>query len=243
MTQAYELTAFWDARARSAEQYAEDLLQLVRALGATDARLARWYIEDEPSGAPIVTAEQIRDALLRGPETWEHGSVTYRAWTVQLVNDAPEGARVTIDVLVGIDRPSGVVWFPNRVGIRFWGPGAQDAFEETRFVTSWLDIVVVVFEPDWACVAPEEAMKTAYDDLLDGKPVVSWMLYLSPEYGGVAPLPPPSKVGAMRAGNVVITVGEWFDPKNPAHQAAAKAARQALEIQGKLRLRVTLVPD
>jgi hypothetical protein len=243
MTQAYELTAFWDARDRSAEQYAEDLLQLVRALGTTDPRLARWYIDGEPDDVAVSTVEQIKDALLRHPDTWKHGGVTYRAWAIRLGNDSPEGGRVTIDTLVGVDRASSTVWFPNRIGIRFWGPGAQDAFDDPRMVVSWLDTMVAVLEPDWACVCPEGYLKTAWEELLDGRPVVSWMLYLAPEYGAVHPMPPPSTVRSLRDGNLVVTAREWFDPHSATHQTAAANARKTLEAQGKLRMRVTLVPD
>jgi hypothetical protein len=81
---------------------------------------------------------------LRHPETWEHGGVTYQAWSVRLGNDSPEGGRVTVDTLVGINRAASTVWFPNRVGIRFWGPGAQDAFDDPRIVISWLETASTV---------------------------------------------------------------------------------------------------
>ena len=110
-------------------------------------------------------------------------------------------------------------------------------------VISWLDLIVAVLEPDWACVCPEGHLKSAWEDLLDGRPVVSWMLYMSAEYGAIHPLPPPSTARSMRDGNLVVTVREWFDPHSAIHRSAAESARQTLEAQGKLRMRVTLVPD
>jgi hypothetical protein len=243
VTQAYEITAFWDARPRSIEEYAEDLMQLIRALGATDPRLARWYISDDPSPSAVVAVEEIRAALSRQVETWEHGGTTYRANLVRLTNAAPEGGRVTIDAMVGIDRPSGTVWFPNRVGMRFWGPGALDAFEDNDIVVRWLEIAVVVFDPDWASVSPDGQLKTRWEDLLDGRPAVSWMVYLSPQYGSLPQVPPPSKAYQLRQGSVVVTVPGWFDPIRPQDRAAADAARAALDLQGKRPRRVTLIPD
>ena len=200
MMRAYEVTACWDGRSTSVHEYAAALLELTKALGATDARLLRWHLLEDPNA--VSRAEEIEKALLLGVTTWEHGSTHYRAYEVSLENEAPEGGRVALDALVGIDRPPESIRFPNRVGLTFWGPGARDGFRDPAIVFPWLDAVTKLFSPAWVCVAPRGVFGDHYEEVVDGKPPVSWMVYLAAEYGTVAAPPAPSVVKKL----------EWWAP-------------------------------
>jgi hypothetical protein len=64
-----------------------------------------------------------------------------------------------------------------------------------------------------------------------GRPVVSWMLFLSHAYGPIGALPPPAKVEAVRDGEVVWSTAEWFDD-SPEHDDAWQTLEQYLDSRG-----------
>lgn len=228
MVERFQLAALWDARERSSYSYAEDVLQLMKALGASDPRLTKWYPSDGGAERTAAGIAAIEADLLAGRETWEHGNTQYTALNASYTNGEPAGFEVTLQIKCGIDKPSVNVWFPNRVDLYFFGPKAPDGFRDPALVERWLDIAVAIFEPRWAATGPKGFIDEDWEQAIDGRPVVSWMLYLSALYG-----PPlaaaPGSVKSMRAGQLVVTTGAWFDPADPAHVAAARALEQTLD--------------
>lgn len=240
MVERYQLSALWDARERSSYSYAEDVLQLMKALGAADARLVKWYPSDGGAERTAAGIAAIEADLLAGRESWEHGSTHYTALNASYTNGVPAGSEVTLQIKCGIDKPSVNVWFPNRVDVYFFGPQVPEGFRDPALVERWLDVAVAIFEPRWAAVGPKGFTDDDWEQAIDGRPVVSWMLYLSTLYG--APLvTAPASVKSMRTGQLFVTSPAWFDPADPTHVAAARALEQALEVAQMRRRAVAVV--
>lgn len=229
MVRPYRMSVFWEHRECSVRECAEGVLQMMKALGASDPGMLSWYPSDGVSGA-AVDVDAVSRCLLSGEQAWEHGGREFRAFAAQWSNAEPSGLRVTLDFLCGVDAPSMNVWFPNRLDLSFFGPDTLDGFVDMWLVERWLDIAVAIFEPRWAAVGPEGLAEANIDDVLDGRPAVSWMLYLATAYGVPPPTEMPTAVRQLRGGYLYIVVPDWYDLNEPSHRAATTRLREVLDV-------------
>ncbi len=242
MVQRYQLTIFWDARERPTRTYAEDVLQLMKALGAIDpSRMTEWYPAEGGPNRAQLDVDRIEADLLAGEHDWRHGSTSYRAFTARYSNAQPAGKEVTIEILCGINQPSVNVWFPNRLDVFFFGPQARAGYDDAGLIPKWLDVAIAIFEPRWGAVGPKGMVDQDWEDFAGGRPQVGWMVYLSKPYGPTPSVPPPARAAPMRGGMLFVAIDDWFDPSSQAHAAARQQLIASLDAANMRPLAVAIV--
>ena len=130
---------------------------------------------------------------------------------------------------------STTVWFPNWFSLQLWGPGRADTFSDVAVVRQALVSAAEIFTARWGMAGPRRFLQPDLDDQLAGRPLVSWLLYLSAGYGTPPPLPPPSSTESCAGGGHVIAVtSEWLDPIDGEHLAARDRVHAILADAGLL---------
>jgi hypothetical protein len=98
-----------------------------------------------------------------------------------------------------------------------------------------LAAVANAWEPDWACVASNEAMDRR--KFVGTRPFVDWMLYISAErLPRVPALKPPASVEALSAGTLIVVQPDPPDASDGADLENIRQVRAALRNRVKLRV-------
>jgi hypothetical protein len=236
----YVARVSWDARRCDLERDAAQLHGLLGRLGKIDGRLSHWFAADAagPGQAPlpIDSAQTIVSRLEAGRREWDHDFRHYTGFQATLGNGASSGGACTIEVAFGIEVSSTTIWFPNSFSLQLWGPGRADTFSDAEAMKQALVAAAETFDARWGMAGPRKFPQPELDDELAGRPLVSWLLYLSAGYGTPPPLLPPSSVERCAGGGHLITVvSDWLDPANPEQVATRDQVHATLESAGMLR--------
>jgi hypothetical protein len=235
----YVLRVAWDARPRDLERDASQLHRLLRRLGEIDGRLAHWFAADGAGAGqtplPIDSPKAIVSRLEADRREWDHDSRHYTGCQATFGNGLPGGGACTVQVAFGIDVPSTTIWFPNSFSLQLWGPGRADTFHDAALVKRALVAAAETFQARWGMAGPRRFPKSDVDDEMAGRPLVSWLLYLSARYGTPPPLPLPSSVELCAGGgHLIAVVSEWLDPADGDHVAARDRVHETLGHAGLL---------
>lgn len=231
----------WDARPRDLERDASQLHRLLRRLGEIDGRLAHWYAADAAGVGQALLSSDSPEAIVSRLEAdrreWDHDSRHYTGYQATFGNNVLDGGACTIQVAFGIDVPSTTIWFPNSFSLQLWGPGRADSFHDAALVKLALVAAAETFQARWGMAGPRKfPQPEPLDDEMAGRPLVSWLLYLSAGYGTPPPLPPPSSVEPCAGGGHLIAVAsEWLDPADGEQVAARDLVQATLGHAGLLR--------
>jgi hypothetical protein len=206
--------------------------RLLRRLGEIDGRLGHWFVADaarpEEAPFPIGSSKAIVSRLEADRREWDHDSRHYTGYQATFGNGASKGSACTIRVALGIEVPSTTVWFPNSFSLEMWGPGRADTFHDATVVKRALVAAAETFSARRGMAGPQNFPESELDDELAGRPLVSWLLYLSAVYGTPPPLPPPSSVElCAEGGHLIAVVPDWLDPAD-GEQVAARDRVQAI---------------
>jgi hypothetical protein len=236
----YIVQAYWDARPRDLERDATQLHLVLRRLGEIDGRLGHWFGADagQPGEAPspIASAAAIVSRLEADRREWDHGSRHYTGYQATFNNGAHKESACTLRVALGIEVPSTTVWFPNSFSLQMWGPGRVGTFHDATAVKRALVAASETFRALWGMAGPQNFPESELDDELAGRPLVSWLLYLSAAYGTPPPLPPPSSVELCAGGgHLLAVVPEWLDPTDDEQVATREQVQAILGGAGMLR--------
>jgi hypothetical protein len=238
----YFLGAYWDAREESIEECAARLVRFFADLRRCDRRFSRWH-------ETAYSKKKALEAIARtdSHQYWLETLDRRRHWTDLPPKRPMEDLGFSLGLWNGRDGADavglhiGCGLYCKKLGnaVALDLPEELGRLKDPNTMSAVLAAAANAWEPDWACVASDEAMSRRR--FAATRPFVDWMLYISDaRLPNVPVLKAPASVQRLSGGTLIVVQPEPPDPENRAHLAHIKQMRDALRRRVKTSVPVTI---
>jgi immunity protein 52 of polymorphic toxin system len=204
MNNSLVMGAYWQARRESLELCTDRLFKFMARLRDCDEVFANWYHRGGSRKEALknrIDAKNRQELLAllttgRNRRDTDKGIIEDLGFRAGMWNGAQPDRAASLDMRCGLF--SKVAGLSNSVVLNF--PRELGRLSDSEVVSRLLEAAAVSWDPDWAGIFSNEAMKSRD---WEQKPFVDWMVYIP---RGIGSVPRPSSLRHLENGGSLIVV-------------------------------------